>query len=506
MNEQIKIKIFGSALSFLLAGLSIIFAESIPFASILIVIAVIMFVVTTGWIMWESIPWIYNDEDGAKKKAEQIYDLASKNGGVIHATHIFPVDRNPDSDFAIKELSNISNNELTFHRILLLDSIKDENLWLSLLFKRLSDNITIHFYTLSSYPLLLPRIAKALLPRLNLLLYHSPKNKKYEVLVGLDRLHLQNVNVNFALHSRSMRIYRTLLKYFEQITDSGHFKPHTSLKEYKANQPVNSQIQRGQAIISRVVDWAETTPGIIFVGLFGSIAKSAIGLDKKIKSGSTDADVDLIIIYDDHKIRNIKDIQERLSDSLRVLDTKITWGPGTQVFYPYRDKSKIEIDIECFPVGSSFYLDNKLLGFSIFRYFMPLYTVDQQPVVEYLNIPTKPISKQYRWQLLIDDRQGLKFFQKRIKNNPKNTDPSRLSSHILRNLVWALTGYWPTNTMEAINFLLTQKEWRANPNLLTAIELYKSSESEVKQNIPKSFETIKNLIDSIYEFEQKELS
>jgi predicted nucleotidyltransferase len=494
MNNP-KWSIVSLAISLALAGFAMVFSESLPFATILITIAFILVIGTGVWSAYEFIPKMFTDPNGPKAKARMIYKLAADRGGTIHATHIFPTNRNPDEDLAIEHLAKSRHNvELSFHRILLLDSIEDERFWMERLFASLPSNVAKRFYLLSSYPLLLPRITKALIPRLNLLLYQSPNGRRCDCLVGLDRLHIAGVNVNFALHSRSKRVYHALLRYIEQITASRHFKVCSSLEEYNANQRISSQVEQGQAVVSRIVDFAENTPGIVFVGMFGSIAREALGFASELFQAETDADVDLLIVFNPRTFLGSEDeLRRAIENALDPAQTHVTWGPDLSKFYEFRDEEKIYVDIECHKIGSDFYKKNRLLGYSVFRYFMPLYSIDQRPIASYFAVPKRPLTTEERWNLVVGDRQGLASFQKRLGDSPKSTDPRRLCTHILRNTVWAITGAWPTTGRIAGEHLGRLVDWSESEEIKAGIELLGLTKEEIRRDLSSYYDQVKAL-------------
>lgn len=499
--SEFKWSILSLAASLVLAGLAIVFAGSLPYAAMLIGIAIVLVLGAAGWSAWEGIPRVLTDPKRAKETARSIYRRAAQQGGTIHATHIFPIDRSPEGDFAINELGKAGNDiKISLHRVLLLDSIEDERTWLKLLFHALGENIAKRFYTLSSYPLMLPRIVKAVLPRLNLILYQAPSGRACQVLVGLDRLHLAGVSVNFALHSRSRRVYQVLLNYFNRIAGSPHFRSFDHLDDYDATQAPSTQVRRGQAVVSRMVDYAETAKGVVFVGLFGSMARAVQGLTSEVV-GDNDADVDIIVVFDPHiYVGTVTDLREGVESSLGAGRTHITWGPDLSVFYPFRVEKRINIDIECHPVGANFYMENRLLGSSIFRYFVPLYSVDQQAVVSYLQVPTTPLTPLRRLSLVVSDRQGLRYFKDRVAEFPPGTDPRRLCSHVLRNIVWAITGTWSTTGREAGEYLSLLPGWKNNPALNDAIRLLSFSAQEVGRDSRMTFSIVGAIIDCVQEY------
>lgn len=498
MSEQ-KWSVLSLAASLMLAGLAVVFSQSLPYATVLIGLAFVLVLGTVIWSIWERLPRVLTDLDHPKVIARSIYQKAAAKCGTIHATHIYPKEMNPEHDFAIEELSNLGKNAaVSFHRVLMLDSVEDERIWLKLLFERLHKNVTKHFYTLSSYPLLLPRIVKTILPRLNLLLYCSPGGRSFQVLVGLDRLHLTSRYINFALHSRSKRVYEALLHYFDIFAGSRKFGSCTSIEEYDETQSTSSQLQRGQAVVSRIVEWAETTKGILFIGMFGSIARAALGLAGEIQTDGNDADVDLLIIFDPRIYPGAEeDLRAHVESTLDNSRTHVTWGPDLSVFYPFRNEQRIDVDIECLPVGDNFYLDNRLLGHSIFKCFMPLYSITQRGVTSYIQVPMMPLTEQERWHLIVSDRQGLTYFRDQIDQPSAATDPRRLCSHVLRNAVWAITGSWPNSARAAGQFLTESSGWRDDKALREAIGLLSMSTQQIQLNLQSTFKKIRSLIDCV---------
>ena len=498
MKEQ-KWSLLSLAGSLALAGLAIIFSNSLPYAAMLLGIAIFLGLGTIAWCAWELLPRILTDPDRPMEIARSIYHCAATEGGTIHATHIFPVNRNPEEDFALQELGQIGSNiQIAFNRILLLESIEDERAWLKLLFDRLGDNINKRFYTLASYPLLLPRIAKTVLPRLNLILYQSPNNRGYQVLVGLDRLHLPGVSVNFAVHSRSRKVHTVLLRYFEQITGGPHFRSCNSIVDYDATQNASTQVQRGQAVLSRIISYAENTGGIVFVGLFGSMARATLGLSTEFAPEDTDADVDLMVVYDPRSYVGTKEnLQEQVHAALGFQETNVTWGPDLSVFYPFRHAHRVDIDIECHEIGSDFYRDNPLLGNSIFRYFMPLYSAGQRSLASYVYVPIDPLTQKERWSIVISDRQGLEYFKKQVSIPLSKTDPRRLITHVFRNVVWAITGTWPTTGREAYRYLSSLKSMSDESAIKSAGRLLALSTQEVQSDLSNASNTVRDLIDCV---------
>lgn len=483
------------AISVVITGAGALFRESAGlFGGVLIVAGLLIMVSAISWLSIENVPRIHVKQETSAKAAKKIYGKASCNGGIIYATHVFPNNNNPLEDFALNALRDSSNgSNLTFHRVLILDSNFQERNWLTKLFEDLPKTVQKKFYVLGSYPLVLPRIVKALLPRLNILLYQSPSGWECRTLVGLDHLEIGNIRVNFVVTSRSKKVFRVLQKYFEHITGSNYFRTVTSIEEYYATRRVTSAIERGQDVVSRISEFGETTSGISFIGLFGSMAKSALGLSKNFVD-ETEADVDLIIVYDPYE-HNEQTLQNLILDHLDSSHQEVTWGPDLSSFYTFRSLSHINIDIELHTIGSSFYNENRLLGYSVFQYFFPVYSQSTMGVSHYLPIPSNPLRMEERISLIINDRQGLRMFRDRIADSNQNADPRRLTSHVLRNIVWAVSGYWPRSSQDAADYLSSHPDWQSISCLQESSNLITKTQAEVQGQVSRYNENLKKMID-----------
>ena len=497
------------AFSLALAGFTVVFADSLPYALLLIIAAGILVIVVSGWTLWEWIPRILTDVNRPIDTARKIYRRAAVHGGTIHATHVFPKNSNPDQDIAIDELRKAHTEvDIVFHRILVLDSIEDERLWLEQLFQLLPNGVVKHFLLLKSYPLIIPRFTKILLPRVNLLLYQSHRGSRCQSFIGLDRLRIRGLDVNVGVYSRSKRVHRALLRYFEHISGADYFRSCSSIEEYTATQSASSQLERGQTVVSRIVEYAETTQGILYVGLFGSMARAALGFASHVNSGEAEMDVDLLLIHDRNMTNEKKtEVRRDIENVLDAAHTHVTWGPDLDRFYEFREDTMVEVDIEYFVAGTNFYSDNRLLGYSIFRYFMPLYSVDQQPATAYLVIPTEAVAPRERWELVLNDRQGIRAFQKFTQPFPMSTDPRRLCTHILRNVCWAETGMSMATGKIIGEYFLNNEQWTNKNILRDAVAMLVLSTAEIQRNLALYQNTAKAFIEDVAEFaEQKALN
>lgn len=482
----------------LLAGFATIFQNNHIYAAVLLTLASIIFIVFFVWFLYIKIPRFLTDTELPKVKAKEIYKLAAEKGGIIHATHIFPHNTDPNQDFAVQCLKDVSSGvDISFNRILLLDSIQEERVWLEFLFKNLPKEIKIKILTLRYYPLYITNIIKYILPRINLIIYRS-YSKQYCCLFGLDRLRFEQSFINFAVFTRNRLVYEALLKYFEKISHPDNFIACTSFDEYKVKNRINSIIDIGQAVISKLTDFAENNKWISFLGIFGGIARAFMGITAEPLPRHNDPDVDFLIIINPLE-GTILDVKSEVEKILDISLTKITWGPDRGPFYEFSEKNKVNVDIECFEEGDSFYMSNQLLGYSIFRYMMPIYSKERRPLPSFINIPTEPISLEQRWRLVLCDRQGVMEFDQRTKGTLNNTDPRRLCAHLLRNTVWAITGIWAQSGIDAVNHLSKLEGWSNLEEIKLAGLLLQEGTDKVRANIDKNYSLTKSLIKIIEE-------
>ena len=493
----------GITLSLLLAALAIVFKDSIIYAVLLMSFAGLLATVFGVKLVKEYLPKIFSDKERPKLIAQSIYRAAAQHGGIIHATHVFPISSDFTQDLAVTELKGTPTVVgLSFHRILLMDSDYDEKHWVNYVFASIPKTVSITIYVLKTRPLYIPRFLKTVLPRLNLLLYksHSGSTRSF---VGLDRLPQPNIaDVNFAMESRNRRIYSTLLKYFERITGSGYFDAYSVAEAYAKSRNLRSPVIRGQSTAARIVNFAETTPGISLVGLFGSMAQSSLGIDNESVVDPSDLDVDILLIYDPDQLDcEWGEIRDRVESYLNRSVTAVTWGPDLTPFYEFRDDLKINVEIECFPIGSSFFVQNRLLGYSVFRSFLPMYSAEGRAVVPLLSIPSDPLSAESRWSLVLRDRQGIEQFANRMKSEQVATDPRRLCVHLIRNAVWASTGIWPRSARDAYDYLVQSNVSVISVGTLKASMTLLNEEPEmIKADLMSRMRVVEQLISELRSF------
>lgn len=479
------INIVGIVFSLILGGLGIILGKTNEYGYALLFAAVIIIFIILIIYLYQRLPSIYIFPEKAKQKAKEIYELAAKVGGSLYATHIFPKDQELLNDIALAELKNLNNNSnLSFDRILILENQDIEEDWIERIFTDLDKNIKVTVHVLDRYPLYVHRLVKAIIPRINLLLYQT--RFRHFSLIGLDKLYLlkSKKNITFSLLFRSKRVYEILLNYFTEITSYADIVAIRNKEEFKGQRELTRLPSEFHRTINHILQIAENTKEICFVGIFGSLAKILEGHNKALLTES-DFDFDILVIYNqsenDQQIKT--KIKNLISDELSSAKYNIVWGDDEDYFYEWRDISKINMDFEIHPYQSDYYTNYRLLGLSIFRYLMPLYSLDGRPHSQYIQTPIGPLNIKKRIKLLLNDRKGIIDFKKHLLLESTKTSPKRVLSLILRNLCWAESGHFPISTIKALEYL--EDKWdtffkQVNYNEISSI--FEMSKEEILKN------------------------
>ena len=211
-------------------------------------------------------------------------------------------------------------------------------------------------------------------------------------------------------------------------------------------------------IVKKILKIAERKENIVLVGLFGSAA-NRITCDANDLSRKTDADIDtLIVVNSDIGYGTKEQVKTELERCMSPETTTIIWGDDETYYYFWRTSDKINIDIEIRSYQSKFYIENLLLGHSIFRTFIPLYSHGGEPYRKHLCVPVDPLSKREIAEIVLTDRKGLIEFKERLSSKPFRTDPRRIVGLILRNMTWAESAHYPVSVKVALSYL--EKYWQ----------------------------------------------
>ncbi len=450
-NEIISIGI-----GILLAGLGVFFGQSYEWGYLLIGLASLCFTYVAIVEAVKLMPKVFVRPGMAGKAAEEIYEKAVETGGTILATHIFPSNENIDKDYAAEALQKAKAGiNIDFRRIMILENPLEERRLIEKLFKQLPDYIDVTLHILARYPLGISRITKTSIPRFNVLLHQN--ESKYQSLLGLDDLEVPNFpKTNFGIQSKNKKVFMSLKSYFNAVTSSADLVAVQNIQQYDSHRSLEIIPIHVHQTITDLIKFAEKDSRIIFGGLFGSIARNVNDVFPDDLPNTQDMDVDVIFVCD--ASANIADIMSEIKAGFKESDFKIIWGDDESEFYSFREEGKVNIDIEIFTRNSDFYKRNILLSYSIFRYFLPLYSRKDSNISDHLAIQKGPLREFRRWVSLLKDRKGYLDFKRSLSQHNSNIDPRRVLSLVLRNFVWAASGHYPATAKISLDYLRLRED------------------------------------------------
>lgn len=446
--------VLGFALALGLAGLAAVFGASGLLGVILLSGAVIALLLVVLHMLWTRLPKVYLGAHQAKEAARRVYEEAARKGGELAATHIFPRDTEPGNDLALEILSRAApKSPLIYERIIIVDNPDLESTWVNGMFEEVRRSVNLSLYVLTRYPLLFPRLVKAVIPRVNLLLYR--KNGRHFSLVGLDQLELLGGSPqgSFAISFRGKSVFDMLHRYFDSITSYGGISQVRDAQEYEAERDPRLYRRGTLPAIATLVNVAEAEPRILHMGLFGSVAKQESGLFPEVFGREHESDIDIILVCSRDNQVTLQQVKDLITTVLPADQYEIVWGDDEDYFYEWRTPGKLTVDVELHYYGSSFYRDHRLLGSSVFWYYWPIYSVRGRSVSSCLGIDRALLPEKVRWELVLRDRKGLEAFVSRLSAAVERVDPRRVASLTVRNVAWAASGHHPGTTDLGIRYL-----------------------------------------------------
>jgi len=483
-----RTEIISLAISFILTGSGVFLGKTHAWGYLLVVLGIvgIIFIVIREVI--ERLPKLYITPGKAGKAAIEIYNQALSKGGTILATHIFPTEENFNNDFAVDVLKKADvDPKIEFRRILIVENPAKERKLVENLFSQIPNTVGITLHVLARYPLGITMLTKSSIPRFNLLLHQ--KENQYRSLLGLDDLAIPNVaKTNFAIEFRGRNSYESLKSYFWSVTASQDLVAIQTISQYNNYRSLESIPLDAHQAITSVIKFAEYDSRVIFTGLFGSIAKSVNGIFPVSLSNPQDMDVDVLLLCEANA--SIDEIKTSLKSHLSEDKYRIIWGDDDKEFYSFRDMKKVNIDIEIFSKGDDFYKRNQLLSYSIFRYFLPLFSHRASNVGDHIEIQSGPMLEKERWKRLIKDRKGFIEFKQELSKPNKEIDPRRVMSLILRNFVWAASGHYPATAKIAVDYLRRRTDKLLNDELLEKASVILTSDYDTAKEQQYTYLTV----------------
>lgn len=483
-----RTEIISLAISFILTGSGIFLGKNHSWGYLLVVLGIFGIIYVLIREVIERGPKLYITPGRAGKAAIKIYKRALSKGGTILATHIFPTKENLTNDFAVDVLKKAdADPKIELHRILIVENPAEERRIVENLFSKIPDTVDITLHVLARYPFGITRLTKSSIPRFNLLLHQT--ESEYHSLLGLDDLAIPNIaKTNFAIGFGGRNSYESLKSYFSSITASQDLVAVHTISQYNNFRSLEAIPLDAHQAITSVIKFSEYDNRVLFTGLFGSIAASVNDIFPDSLSNPQDMDVDVLLVCKANA--SIDEIKKSLKSDLSEDEHRIIWGDDDKEFYSFRDKTKVNIDIEIFSKGDDFYKRNQLLSYSIFRYFLPLYSHGASNISDHIEIQRGPMLEKERWKRLIKDRKGFIEFKQELSKPNKEIDPSRVMSHILRNFVWAASGHYPATAKIAIEYLRMYTDKLLNNELFEKASVILTSDYNVTKERQYTYLTI----------------
>jgi hypothetical protein len=433
-----------------LASLGIFLGGSFLYAYSLLILAICLFALLVVRRIRRVKVKIYYDQVSAFNAANEIYKIASREGGRLIATHIRPKDPDgPTLDIAAQHLKKVEK-PLEYKRFIFSQDEVLEDKWIRDSLYNFDPEVQRSIYFVKR-SMVMPNVIWSVMPRANILLYN--KGNRYWCLLGLDQLQTtdeQYRRYNFAVEFRTQEAFDIMYRYFESLVANPHVQNVKSTTQYPLREQDTVIKPEIQSALTDLQILASSNDEVDHVGVFGKIAIYVNGLKSGQEWREHESDIDVMIIVSQGSKSKVKEmIGKKFADN----HVGIVWGDDLEYFYFFRDPDKITVDVEVVERGGSFYKDHPLLGCSIFSFYYTIYQKTGSYLHELLEIPYGYDSMDQRMKILLNDRKGLKEFRNRMNGNLSEIDPRRIVSLCVRNLAWAITGVRPIDTYSALAFL-----------------------------------------------------
>lgn len=200
-------------------------------------------------------------------------------------------------------------------------------------------------------------------------------------------------------------------------------------------------------LICKLIDYARINSNVVHIGAFGTTVQLLSSGFHGVEGHIHDLDLLFILNCDSPKER------KAIADIFLEYNPQIVWGDDENYYYGFRLPDTQLIDLEIFQFGSSYYLDNQLLGLSIFSNYTTLYINSLYLLSDIILLPTNPLSFEKRVSLVLNDRKGFAEFVRKLNEVPNNCiDPRRIITTALANYVWALSGDRPKQIASSFSY------------------------------------------------------
>lgn len=405
---------------------------------------------------------LITNNDDAREKVRKIYLDANNIGGDLYSLHYSPNQKDVlknNEDFLNTILkTQVTKKKLHFYRYVVLDEVNDIENYANSFFENKTNNLDLKLIVPIEGDFFARRFAfKYILPTSFILF--KDKCAYYSTRLDYDG------DEFIGVYTEDKIILEKLELLWDSISENNHINPKpiklsnkNDIQKYRSELIINPLLTKVQRISSLILNVDDK---ILHIGLFGSIVNYLLKGPQVSNSSEVnqDCDYDLFIVVEENS--NIKKLQEQI-ESILISDSEkfhVEWGSNEEDYYPFRKKQTIEIEI--YKKGDSTFICNnnkgksrKLLGYSFFENYYPLYSPENQNIKDLIKYPSKPLSLLERKELFINGDKGLLDMSDNLHKIKENkTDGRRIASHLIRNYYWVLVGKRPRNYETAIKFL-----------------------------------------------------
>ncbi len=469
------------AIGMLLGGMSVASSEQYGFLSTpLIVVGSLGVIVPLSVVvvrLFTNVK-IFTTEDKSAAFVQKLLAEVCEHGGKIFSTYL--LEKSGDEDFVLKYLKN-TKARVDYRRLFMIDDPKKEKKWIGNFLAQKSDKLFVYLHVIRRPSPLFAHFAQLVLPRINLFMVEYGELIKHRlVLISLlPRLCTKEGNViGIAIAIKRHDVYERLYDYVEiLLSRSGpRVAEIRSLDAYIDWIPRPALRTLTEQAINVTEEMAEQELEIVHVGVFGSVGRVCrkVVIDKY--SDEFENDLDLVIVIDGEE--SLEKVKNTIRLRLEALgeNVKVEWSNESPQFYYFREG--YEIDVQIHVKGDTYYRRNPLLGYSIFDNYYVLYSQNNWPISDYLDIPSEVVRYSERRKFFLEDRLGLNAFLRECSSGDVRIDPRRVISINIRNLVWCLTGRWPVSFRRAIQF----SKGYLDESVCGKIEaISKASDSDIKK-------------------------
>ena len=372
------------------------------------------------------------------------------HGGRIFTTALFESYSKGD-DIKNKLKESTIHKKLIIERFVFLDDPTLEFKWIKE-FLELDgkENLTPIIYRIASEERTIIRKLSGLLPKFSITLFYNSDGKIKKAYLGFPT----SLN-GFGFCTYNRLICKAIEKNVSQYKENAE-KIESIDTIYSADKNIGVTTR----IVSAIEEVAIKDDTIKYFGIFGSqglLFQNKLSLTNRHE---LDGDLDIILVvspeidFDEFKSKMSKLIKEQFNSESETFS--IEWSNLEGKYYERR--RPFHIDIQLHRKSEQYYLNRKLLGYSIFdNSIYTVYSQGNESIFEHIPYPKKAIRASERIDMALNDIEyGLITAYNRLGSTGyQKTDPKRILWIMLQNYIWAVTGYRPREKELVFEYLKT---------------------------------------------------